>query len=109
MASSQKQLEEVKAALAALQEEIQKGYEKVVKAEERLEKATLEGKPADISADLKVLLESATANLTRLGQKQAELQKRETKLTHSHSSSDEETQEISPVSDSTAKDKRLIL
>jgi FKBP-type peptidyl-prolyl cis-trans isomerase (trigger factor) len=85
MASRAKQLDEVKAALAALQEEIQEEKKKVNRAEERLEKAILEGNQVDVRADLKVtpfekLYEGAVANLTRLGQEKAELLKRETIL-----------------------------
>lgn len=59
MRSRGKQLDEVKAALAPLLEEIQEGKKKVSIAEERLEKAVLEeGKPVDVRADLKALLQS---------------------------------------------------
>ena len=104
MASRQKQMEEVKASLAALQEEIQEAKEERKAAKNQLEKATLEGKSI---SPYEKLLESASANLTRLGQKEAELLKRETKLTCSHPSSDEETQEISPISDSSAKRQKV--
>jgi hypothetical protein len=104
MASRQKQMEEVKAALAALQEEIQEAKEERKAAKNQLEKATLEGKSI---SPYEKLLESASTNLTRLGQKEAELLKRETKLTCSHPSSDEETQEISPISDSSAKRQKV--
>ena len=45
-------MDEVKAALAALQDEIQEAKKKVNRAEERLEKAIEEGKPVDVRADL---------------------------------------------------------
>jgi chromosome segregation ATPase len=80
MASRAKQLDEVKPALAALQEEIQETKKKVNRAEERLEKVILEGKSADVRADLKDLYEGAVANLTGLQGKEKELLKRETLL-----------------------------
>jgi hypothetical protein len=61
----------------------------------------------DVRADLKALLESGSANLTRLGQEKAELLKRETLLSRSHSSSDEEMQEISPGSNSSPKRQKI--
>ncbi len=56
-------LDEVKAALAALHEEIQEAKKKVSRAEERLEKAVLEGNPV---SSFEKLLDSASANLTGL-------------------------------------------
>jgi hypothetical protein len=107
MASRRKQLDEVKAALSALQEEIQEAKEERKTAKSQLEKAILEGKPADVRADLKALYEGAVANLTGLQREKEELLKRETLLTRSHSSSDEETQEISPTSDGSPKRQKI--
>ena len=107
MASSAKQLDEVKAALAALQDEIQEAKEERKTATSHLEKAILEGKPADVRAGLKALLESASANLTGLQREKEELLKRETLLSRWHSSSDEETQEISPTSDGSPKRRKI--
>jgi multidrug resistance efflux pump len=76
MASRGVQLDEVKAALAALQVGLNEAKGKVNRAEERLEKATTE---QDIQK-CKALLESASANLTRLGLKEAELLKRESQM-----------------------------
>ena len=91
MAARQNQMEEVKASLAALQEEFQEAKEERKSVKNQLETAILEGKPESVLASFKSLYDGASANLTRLGQKEAELLKRLTKLTHSHSSSDEET------------------
>jgi hypothetical protein len=60
MASEQR--EELKAALAALQEKINEAEGKVVKSEERLEKAIIDGKTESVLASFKTLLESASAN-----------------------------------------------
>jgi len=100
-------LDEVKAALTALQEKIQEAEGKVKRAEERLEKAILEGKPGDVTAALKALLESASANLTGLQREKVKLLEKENILTRSHSFSDEETQEISPTSDGSPKRRKI--
>jgi hypothetical protein len=104
MASRAKQLDEVKAALAALHDEIQEAKEERMAAKSQLEKAILEGKPV---SPFEKLLESASANLTGLQRKEEELLKRETILTRSHSPSDEETQEISHVSDGSPKRQKI--
>jgi hypothetical protein len=73
------QLEEVKVAIAALQEKINEAEGKLVKSEERLESATTE---LDIQK-FKVLVESASANLTSLQEKKLELLNREIELIRS--------------------------
>jgi hypothetical protein len=103
MASRAKQLHEVKAALAALQEEIQEAKKKVNRGEEKLEKATSE---QDIQK-FKALLESASANLAGLQREKEKLLEKDNILTRSHSPSDEETQEISPVSDGSPKRQKI--
>jgi hypothetical protein len=100
-------LDEVKAALAVLQEEIQEAKEERKNAKSQLEKAIEEGKPADVRADLKALYEGAVANLTGLQGNKQELLKRETLLLRSPSTSDEETQEVSPVSDGSPKRQKI--
>ncbi|KAI3655314.1 hypothetical protein MP638_001176, partial [Amoeboaphelidium occidentale] len=75
--TNQQQLDEVKAAIAAIQPEIAIAKEKVEKAQEKLEKA--EG-DSDIQR-CSILLQSASAELTRLGQKEAMLMEKENKLT----------------------------
>ncbi len=81
MATRAKQLDEVKAALTALQEKIQEAEEERKVSKSQLENAILEGKPVDVTAALKALLESASANLTGLQRKEEELLKRENILT----------------------------
>ncbi|KAI3655553.1 hypothetical protein MP638_006095, partial [Amoeboaphelidium occidentale] len=71
--TDQQQLYEVEAEIAAIQPEIAMAKEKVEKAEERLEKAIADRDPADIRADLKAILQSASAELTSLRQKEAML------------------------------------
>ena len=95
MASRGKQRNEVKAALAALQDEINEAKEERKTAKSQLEKAILEGKPV---SPFEKLLESASANLTGLQREKEKLLEEKNILTRSHSSSDEETQEVSPVS-----------
>ncbi|KAI3657365.1 hypothetical protein MP638_006531 [Amoeboaphelidium occidentale] len=73
----QQQLDEVKAAIAAIQQEIKAANEERKVAEEQLQKAIVDKDPADIRADLNALLQSASAELTRLGQKEAMLMERE--------------------------------
>jgi hypothetical protein len=80
MASRGVQLDEVKAALAALQVEMHQAKEERKTAKSQLEKAILEEKPEYIQNNLKALLESASANLTRLGQEKVELLKRESQM-----------------------------
>jgi hypothetical protein len=104
MASKGKQLDEVKAALAALQEEIQEAKEERKNAKSQLEKATTE---QDIQK-FKALLESASANLTGLQGKEKVLMEEKNILTRSHSSSDEDTQEIFPVSEGSPKKRMRI-
>ncbi|KAI3655164.1 hypothetical protein MP638_000360, partial [Amoeboaphelidium occidentale] len=71
--TDQQQLYEVEAEIAAIQPEIAIAKEKVEKAEEKLEKAIADRDPADIRADLKAILQSASAELTSLRQKEAML------------------------------------
>ena len=70
MAAIAKQLDQVNAALADLQEEMKEETKKVNRAEERLEKAILEGKPF---SPFEKLLESASANFTGLQRKEEKL------------------------------------
>lgn len=107
MTSRGKQLDEVKAALAALQDEIKEAKEERKAAKGQLEKAILEGKPADVRAGLKALLESASANLAGLQREKEKLLEKENILTRSHFSSDEETQEISPTSEGSSKRRKI--
>jgi hypothetical protein len=107
MVSRKIQLHEVKAALGALQDDLNEAKEERKAAKGQLEKAIEEGKPADVRADLKALYEGAVANLAGLQRKEEELLKRETLLTRTHSSSDDETQEISPVSDNSPKRRKI--
>ena len=79
--NSQHQLEQVQASIAAIQLEISAAKAKVEKAEERLEKAIEEGRPADIRADLKSLLESATTELAGLRKEKDRLMEEKIKLT----------------------------
>lgn len=71
------QLDEVKKEIAAIQHEIKAAKQKVEKAEERLEKAVGE---IEIQR-AKGLLESATAELTRLGKEKDRLMEKEIQLT----------------------------
>jgi len=105
MASRREQRDEVKAALADLQKELDAAKEERKAAKSQLEKAIEEGKPV---SPFEKLYDGAVANLTGLQGKEKELLKRETLLSRSHSSSDEETQEISPVSDYSPKKKLRI-
>jgi hypothetical protein len=61
-----------------------------------LEKAIQEGKPVDVRADLKALLDSASTFLTGLQREKEELLKQQTQLARSPSTSDDEMQEIPP-------------
>jgi seryl-tRNA synthetase len=63
------------AELVAVQADIEEAKKERKTAKENLEKAIQEGKPADVRADLKALLESATTELTRLGQEKSDLMK----------------------------------
>jgi hypothetical protein len=83
MVSRKIQLHEVKAALGALQDDLNEAKEERKAAKGQLEKAIEEGKPADVRADLKALYEGAVANLTGLQREKEELLKRETLLIHS--------------------------
>jgi hypothetical protein len=86
MASRAKQLDEVKAALAALQDEIKEAKEERKTAKSQLENAILEGKPV---SPFEKLLESASANLAGLQREKEKLLEEKNILTRSHSSSDE--------------------
>ena len=68
--TSQQQLNELEDTIAAIQQEINVTKEERKVAKERLEKAIEEGKP---TGPFEKLLEAATAELTRLGQKEAKL------------------------------------
>jgi hypothetical protein len=103
MVSRKIQLHEVKAALGALQDDLNEAKEERKAAKGQLEKATTE---QDIQK-FKALYEGAVANLTGLQREKEELLKRETLLTRTHSSSDDETQEISPVSDNSPKRRKI--
>jgi hypothetical protein len=76
--TSQRQLDEVKAAIAAIQLEIAAANEERKIAKVRLDKAITEGRP---TAPFEKLLESATAELTRLGQEKDRLMEKENILT----------------------------
>ncbi|KAK6099281.1 hypothetical protein MT418_000717 [Batrachochytrium dendrobatidis] len=103
MASRRKQLKEVKAALAALQEELLGAKEERKAAKNQLENAILEEKADSILAGLKSLYDGASANLTGLQREKEKLLEEKNILIRSYSSSDEETREISPVSDGSLK------
>jgi hypothetical protein len=94
MSSSKKQqLATCKAALEALQAKINEAEAKVMARESQLEKAVQEGNAA---SSYEKLLESATAYLTGLQNKEKELLKQQTQLARSPSPSDDEMQEIPP-------------
>lgn len=93
MSSKKQQLAICKAALEALQVEINEAKEERKTAKSQLEKAIQEGKPV---SPFEKLLDSASANLTGLQNKEKELLKRESQLTRSPSTSDDEMQEIPP-------------
>lgn len=67
--------EETKTAIASVQKKIEAVEKKLEKNEKLLEKAIAEGKPEYVLNSLKTMLESAAAELTRLGQKEVELLK----------------------------------
>jgi hypothetical protein len=94
-----RQLDQVKAALAALQDEIKEAKEERKAAKSQLEKATAELEIQKFTA----LLESASANLTGLQREKEVLLKKENILIRSHSSSDEETQ----TSDGSPKRRKI--
>ncbi|OAJ36794.1 hypothetical protein BDEG_20927 [Batrachochytrium dendrobatidis JEL423] len=94
MSSSKKQqLAICKAALEALQTKIDEAEQERKTAKTQLEKAIQEGKAV---SSYEKLLDSATAFLTGLQSKEKELLKRESQLTRSPSTSDDEMQEIPP-------------
>jgi thymidine phosphorylase len=72
------QLDEVKKEIAAIQHEIKAATVERKEAKEKLEKAITEGKP---TGPYEKLLESATAELTRLGKKEEKLMEKEIQLT----------------------------
>jgi hypothetical protein len=67
------QLEEVKVAIAALQEKINEAEGKLVKSEERLEKAIIDGKTESVLASFRSLYDGASANLTSLRKEKEKL------------------------------------
>ncbi|KAI3631312.1 hypothetical protein MIR68_010802 [Amoeboaphelidium protococcarum] len=69
----QEQIDESKAAIAAIQQEINIAQQKVEEASLRLKQAIEEGQPADVRAAPRCILESATAQLTSLYKKQDRL------------------------------------
>ncbi|EGF83362.1 expressed protein [Batrachochytrium dendrobatidis JAM81] len=77
------------------------------RAEERLENAILEEKADSILAGLKSLYDGASANLTGLQREKEKLLEEKNILIRSYSSSDEETREISPVSDGSLKQQEI--
>jgi hypothetical protein len=83
--NSQQQLDGVKAEIAAIQQEINVAKEERKVAKDRLEKAVGE---SEIQR-AKALLEAATAELTRLGQKEAKLMEEKIQLAHEWSSARE--------------------
>ncbi|KAJ2999649.1 hypothetical protein HDV02_002122 [Globomyces sp. JEL0801] len=96
MGSRAKQLDEVNAALVALQEEIQEAKEERKAAKSQLEKAILEGKPV---TPFEKLLESASANLTGLQREKEKLLENKNILTRSHSSSDDPSKIASQINE----------
>ncbi|KAJ3378060.1 hypothetical protein HDU80_003021, partial [Chytriomyces hyalinus] len=66
--------------LARLDEEINAQKKKVDRREEALEKAISDKDPADVRGDLHSLLEAATAELKRLGEKEAGLMRQKEQL-----------------------------
>lgn len=105
MASSKKQqLAVCKAALAVLQDEINEAKQERKTRESQLEKAIQEGKSV---SSFEKLLDSASANLTGLQNKEKELLKRESRLIRCPSSSDDEIQEISPTSEGSPKRRKV--